>query len=124
MPPLKDFGLLGAALAGNRFTAIVYARPDGAIGFWNAGAESLFGHSPQDALDKRIDLIVPEEYRAMHWAGFERVIGSPWRGAAAWGPVEGMHKSGRRVALEVFLTPVQEADERTVGVLAFFRVPV
>jgi PAS domain S-box-containing protein len=123
MSTLKDFGALDAALAGNRHTAIIYARPDGGIGFWNAGAETLFGHSPEEALDKRIDLIVPEEYRAMHWAGFEQAIGSTWRGAAAWGPVEGLHKSGRRVALEVFLTPVQEADERVVGVLAFFRIP-
>src|SRR6185437_15652025 len=69
---------LGAALAGNRHCAIVYARADGAIGFWNAGAEALFGHSPAEALGKRVDLIVPEEYRAMHWAGFARAIGSPW----------------------------------------------
>jgi PAS domain S-box-containing protein len=124
MSSSKDFGALGAALAGNRHTAIVYARSDGVIGFWNAGAEALFGHAPEDALGKQIDLIVPEEYRAMHWAGFHRAIGSPWRGAASWGPVEGLHESGRRVALEVFLTRVQEADERAVGVLAFFRIPV
>jgi PAS domain S-box-containing protein len=124
MSTSTDFGALGAALAGNRRTAIIYARPDGVIGFWNAGAEALFGHAPDDALGKRIDLVVPEEYRAMHWAGFERAMGSPWRAAAGWGPVEGLHGSGRRVALEVFLTPVQEADERAVGVLAFFRIPV
>ncbi|HXE23315.1 MAG TPA: PAS domain S-box protein [Roseiarcus sp.] len=114
---------LGAALAGNRHCAIVYARADGAIGFWNAGAEALFGHAPAEALGKRVDLIVPEEYRAMHWAGFARAIGSPWRGSASWSPVEGLHKSGDRVGLEVFLTPIQEADERARGVLGFFRVP-
>ncbi len=123
MSSSRDFGALGAALAGNRYTAIIYGRPDGAIGSWNAGAESLFGHSAEDALDRRIDLIVPEEYRAMHWARFERAMGSPWRGAEAWGPVEGLHKNGQRVALEVFLTSVQETDERAVSILALFRVP-
>jgi nitric oxide dioxygenase len=123
MPTLKDFGALGAALAGNRHSAIIYAEPDGGIGFWNAGAEALFGFSPEEALDKRIDLIVPDEYRTMHWAGFERAVGSAWRGSPAWGPVEGLHKNGGRVAVEVFLVPIQEADERVVGVLAFFRVP-
>ena len=123
MSTLTHFEALGAALAGNRHSAIVYARADGGIGFWNAGAEALFGHSPEDALGKRVDLIVPEEYRAMHWAGFARAIGSAWRGSAGWGPVEGLHKNGERVALEVFLTPIQEADERASGVLGLFRVP-
>ena len=121
MPTLTHFEALGAALAGNRHTAVIYARADGVIGFWNAGAEALFGHSPEEALGKRVDLIVPEEYRAMHWAGFARAIGSAWRGSAAWGPVEGLHKNGERVALEVFLTPIQEADDRAAGVLGFFR---
>jgi PAS domain S-box-containing protein len=123
MSILKPFDALGAALSGNRHLAIIYARSDGGVGFWNSGAEALFGHSAEQALSKRVDLIVPEGYRAMHWAGFERVIGSAWRGSAAWGPIEGLHKDGGRIALEVFLTPVQEADERVVGVLAFFRRP-
>jgi PAS domain S-box-containing protein len=117
------FKALGAALAENRHSAVIYARADGGIGFWNAGAEAFFGHSPQEALGKRVDLIVPEEYRAMHWAGFARAIGSAWRGSCAWGPIEGLHKNGERVALEVFLTPIQEADEYAAGVLGFFRVP-
>jgi len=121
---LDPLRVLGAALAANRQTAIVYARPDGGVSFWNAGAEVLFGHSRDDALRSRVDLIVPEEYRAMHWAGFARAIGSAWRGSAAWGPVEALHKSGQRLSLEVFLTPVQEAGERPVGVLALFRVPL
>jgi nitric oxide dioxygenase len=123
MSTLTHFEALGAALAGNRHSAIVYARADGGIGFWNAGAEALFGHSSEEALGKRVDLIVPEEYRARHWAGFARAIGSAWRGSAGWGTAEGLHKNGERVALEVFLTPIQEADERASGVLGLFRVP-
>jgi hypothetical protein len=37
--------------------------------------------------------------------------------------VEGLHKNGERLALEVFLTPVHEADKCVKGVLAIFRVP-
>jgi PAS domain S-box-containing protein len=84
----------------------------------------LFGHSAAEAAGKRVDLIVPENYRAMHWAGFGRAIGSAWRGSAAWGPIEGLHKNGDRVALEVFLTPIQEEDARAIGVLAIFRARV
>jgi PAS domain S-box-containing protein len=61
MSTLTHFETLGAALAGNRHSAIVYARADGGIGFWNAGAEALFGHSSEEAVGKRVDLIVPEE---------------------------------------------------------------
>jgi PAS domain S-box-containing protein len=121
VPTLTHFEALGAALAGNRHTAVIYAGADGVIGFWNAGAEALFGHSPEEALGKRVDLIVPDEYRAMHWAGFGGAIGSACRGSAAWGPVEGLHKNGEHVALEVFLTPIQRADQNAAGVLGFFR---
>jgi PAS domain S-box-containing protein len=121
MSTLTHSDALNAALGGNRHTAVIYARADGVVGFWNAGAEALFGHSPEEALGKRVDLIVPEEYRAMHWAGFARAIGSAWQGSPAWGPIEGLHKNGERVPLEVFLTPIQEADNRAAGVLGFFR---
>jgi PAS domain S-box-containing protein len=124
MPDPNDFITLGSALVGNRRSAIIYADAGGGIGFWNAGAEALFGHSAAEAAGKRVDLIVPENYRAMHWAGFGRAIGSAWRGSAAWGPIEGLHKNGDRVALEVFLTPIQEEDARAIGVLAIFRARV
>lgn len=123
MSTLPHFEALGAALAGNRRSAVIYARADGGIGFWNAGAEALFGHSREEAMGKGVDLIVPEKYRAMHRAGFARAIGSAWRGSDGWGPVEGLHKNGECVALEVFLTPIQEASEHASGVLGLFRVP-
>jgi PAS domain S-box-containing protein len=123
MPTTQPFDALATALAQNSRSAIIYANADGGIGFWNAGAEVLFGHSAGEASGRRVDLIVPEEHRTMHWAGFRRAIGSAWRGSAAWGPIEGLQKNGERIALEVFLTPIQHADERAAGVLAIFRVP-
>jgi PAS domain S-box-containing protein len=123
MSTLTHFEALGAALAGNRHSAVIYARADGGIGFWNAGAEALFGHSSEEAIGKGVDLIVPEKYRVMHRAGFARAIGSAWRGSDGWGPVEGLHKTGERVALEVFLTPIQEENENVSGVLGLFRAP-
>jgi PAS domain S-box-containing protein len=121
MPDPQDFHLLGSALVKNRRCAIVYANGAGGIGFWNAGAEALFGHSAADVSGKRVDVIVPEEYRAIHWTGFNRAIGSAWRGSEAWSSIEGVHKNGSRIALEVFLTPVQEDEEVAKGVLAMFR---
>lgn len=121
MRDVPDFAAIGMALAANRQTAVIYVGADGRIGFWNAGAERLFGHASGEVAGRRVDLIVPETYRAMHWQGFERAIGSPWRGSMTWGPVEALHKTGQLIPLEVFLTPVQDADERATGVVAFFR---
>ena len=52
MSTLTHFEALGSALAGNRHSAIVYARDDGGIGFWNAGAEALFVYSPDEAMGR------------------------------------------------------------------------
>ncbi|HTJ65514.1 MAG TPA: PAS domain S-box protein [Alphaproteobacteria bacterium] len=118
LPHLAAFGTL---LAESRHPAVVYAGADGLIAFWNRGAEAVFGHSAADALGKRLDLIVPEEYRALHWTGFDRTIGSHWRGSTAWGPVPGLHRNGEQVALEVFLVPFRGEDERVEAVMALFR---
>jgi PAS domain S-box-containing protein len=56
-------------MAGVDHRAIVVADTDGVIVHWNAGAERLFGHSPEDAVGQSLDLIVPDEFRDRHWAG-------------------------------------------------------
>jgi PAS domain S-box-containing protein len=54
--------------------AIVLAEPSGNIRYWSAGAEEFFGYSAEAAVGQSRDLIVPEEYRERHWAGFRRVM--------------------------------------------------
>ena len=54
--------------------AIVLADPDGVIQHWDAGAEKLFGYSPEEAISQSLDLIVPPEFRDRHWAGFRNAI--------------------------------------------------
>jgi PAS domain S-box-containing protein len=119
----SHFGLVGAAMARNPHWAVVFANGKGEICFWNKGAEALFGHSAADAAGRRVDLVVPPDYRDMHWAGFNRAIGSAWRGADGWSEIEGLHKDGHLVALEVFLTPMLDDDGKVAGVLGMFRRP-
>ncbi len=59
--------------------AIIIADRDGVIRVWNEAAQRLLGHSASDAVGQTLDLIVPERYRAAHWAGFHSAIE---RGAA------------------------------------------
>ena len=68
-------------------------------------------------------MIVPEEYRAMHLGRVRagdrlHLAGQRWLGSG-----RRLAQEWRRVALEVFLTPIQEADENASGVLGLFRVP-
>ena len=56
--------------------AIVIADTAGVIRFWSEGARDAFGHSADGALGQTLDLIVPQEYRDRHWAGFKRAIAS------------------------------------------------
>jgi PAS domain S-box-containing protein len=48
----------------------------GASQSWSPGAEELLGHSLASVLGKTLDVIVPEEFRQRHWAGFHRAMAS------------------------------------------------
>lgn len=75
-----DFAGIGEAFSRETARAIILADGGGFISFWNNGAAALFGHSAAEVAGQRVDLIVPPPYRDMHWVGFNRTIGSKWRG--------------------------------------------
>jgi PAS domain S-box-containing protein len=56
--------------------AVVVADASGAINLWNPAAERLFGFRPAEALDKSLNLIIPERLRERHWAGYRKTIAS------------------------------------------------
>lgn len=58
----------------NDVRAIVVADTDGVIVHWSNGAEQLFGHSRADAVGESLDLVVPDDFRDRHWAGFHRAM--------------------------------------------------
>jgi PAS domain S-box-containing protein len=124
MSDIYGFSAPAAAFAENRSCAAVYVDISGTIRSWNRAAEILFGHSAAEAIGRRADLIVPEALRAMHWAGFDRAVQSPWPGSSAWGPIEPLHRDGHLLALEVFLVALHTASPTPAGgLLALFRVP-
>lgn len=50
--------------------AIIIADLNGVIQLWNAGAATLFGYATTEAVGRKLDLVVPENFRNAHWAGF------------------------------------------------------
>ncbi len=113
------------ALANDTRHAALYVDAKGIIQSWNLGAESFFGHSPDIAIGKRADIIVPSEQHEIHWQGFNRAIASDWSGSHEWGPIEPIHKEGHLVSLEVFLFPIRHSlQDKIIGIVALFRKPI
>jgi PAS domain S-box-containing protein len=80
--------------------AVVAADAQGKIIFWNAAAERLFGYPPAEAIGRSLDLIIPERYRARHWAGYEKSMRS---GETRYGEqvlrVPALRKDGRPLSI-------------------------
>lgn len=101
--------------------ALVFAEPTGAIRIWNAAAESLFGHPASDAVGQTLDIIVPPEYRARHWAGFRAAM------AAADGNIDhssfnipALRRDGTLIRVAVRLLVVHDSQNRVAGAMAVF----
>ena len=55
-------------------SAVVAADPTGTIKYWSDGASELFGHPMP--VGESLDVIVPDQFRDRHWAGFHRAMSS------------------------------------------------
>ena len=66
-------GLAAGGFAEATALAILATDADGAITFWNAAAERMFGYTREQAVGESIDLIVPERCQEAHRAGLDRV---------------------------------------------------
>ena len=96
--------------------AILFADREGKIRFWNAGAETMFGYTAQEALGQSLDLIVPERQRARHWEGWDKVMAS---GVTKYGrdalAVPAMRKDGSRISIEFNVVLAARAERRARG---------
>lgn len=96
---------------------------EGVIVLWNAGAERLFGHTPDEALGRPLDIIIPEKLRERHWVGFEAAVAhgalrDPDRTLA----VPALRRDGSRVSLEFSIGLIRDgADDRLVAIAAIMR---
>jgi PAS domain S-box-containing protein len=101
---------------------IVFADREGVIRLWNAGAETIFGYSAEQALGQTLDLIIPEQLRARHWEGYRRVMaGGATRYARELLKVPALRRDGTRISLEFTVVPLQGASGEILGVGAIIR---
>ena len=103
--------------------AIVYADAQGLIGFWNKGAERMFGFSADEAVGKSLDIIIPDRLRARHWTGYGETMrtGKSRYGAGDMLSVPAVRKDGQRISVEFTILPFHDSAGRTVGMAATLR---
>ncbi len=118
-----DFDRFCRTLVRDAADAVIYADGEGVIRFWNAGAGRIFGFSEADALGKSLDIIIPENLRARHWAGFDQTMrtGKTRYGTGDILAVPAVRKEGTRISIEFTVLPFHDEAGQMVGIAAILR---
>lgn len=115
-------GLIDALLK-TTSDAIIATDQAGTINFWNPGAGRIFGFTADEAIGHSLDLIIPANLQARHWAGFNRVMetGESHYSQADLLSVPALTKSGRRISVEFTIVVLKDAQNCPIGTAAILR---
>lgn len=118
-----DLAQLGRAVLEDIPDAVIYADRDGAIRFWNPGAERIFGFTPAEALGQSLDIIIPERLRQRHWDGYNHMMatGHSRYGAGDLLSVPAVNKGGDSLSIQFTVAPVHGKDGTLAGIVAVLR---
>jgi len=102
--------------------AVIVSDRVGVIVYWNRAAEAMFGHSAAEATGQSLDLIIPERFRARHWAGYRKVMST---GVTRYGrellAVPAIRKDGSRISLEFSIALIRDDTGELAGAAAIIR---
>lgn len=101
--------------------AIVIADTNGVIQLWSAGAATLFGHSANDAVGRKLDLVVPQDFRNAHWAGFGHAMSTGAANAEGTffdAPV--LCRNGETKSFRGQLHVLRNENKKAIGAMAIF----
>lgn len=114
---------LAKAVLSTRSDAIVASDGKGAITFWNSGAERIFGFAREEALGRSLDIIIPEQLRERHWAGYREVMGGRKSryGEGDILAVPAIRKDGSRISVEFTIAPMYDAGGKMTGMASILR---
>ena len=85
------------------------------IVLWNPAATNIFGYSTSEALELRVEALVPEYLRAQHRAGIARYAQTgrgPYIDSHTPLELPALRKDGEQVYIELSLSPTRSVDER------------
>ena len=109
----EDFGI-GRLFYAIRDAVVVANASTERIVLWNKAAEDLFGYTTDEALEMPLHRLVPDELRPRHRtgiAGYQETGEGNLITAGHPVEVEGLHKDGQRVPVELTLTKIPEVSE-------------
>jgi PAS domain S-box-containing protein len=102
--------------------AVIVADPDGAIRYWNAAAEAMFGHAADEALGASLDIVIPERLRERHWEGYRQTMAT---GETKYGgetlSVPALRADGARISVEFTVALVRDDSGAVTGIAAIMR---
>ncbi len=118
-----DLAALGRTVIDDIPDAVIYADRDGAIRFWNAGAERIFGFTSEEALGRSLDIIIPERLRQRHWDGYHHMMttGHSRYGAGDLLSVPAVNKAGASLSIQFTVAPVRDKSGELAGIVAVLR---
>lgn len=95
-------------------TALIALDAGGRVTYWNRHAGILYGFSGEEAMGQHVrDLIVPLRQRKT----FEKAIEAALAGDTTETDMPFLHSSGRELHTHLTISPAQEDDAETVGVV-------
>jgi PAS domain S-box-containing protein len=107
-----------ASLVQTADDAIVGKTLDDVITSWNSGAERLYGHTAQEAVGHRFEVVIPSQARAGEAQMLRRVADGqrvePYE-------AERVSKDGTPVTVSVAISPIMDHSGRIVGVATMSR---
>lgn len=103
--------------------AVVFGDAEGRIRLWNAGATAIFGFTPEEAVGKSMDIIIPERLRGRHWEGYNKVMvtGVSRYGAGDLLAVPAVTKDGRTISIEFTIQMLKGPAGEILGPVATIR---
>lgn len=102
--------------------AMILSDVDGNILLWNRAAEAMFGHPADATLGHSMDMIIPERFRAAHWAGFRRAVETgveKYHGQVM--TTRAVHADGGKVYVDLSFGMIRDTTGAVCGVLAIAR---
>jgi PAS domain S-box-containing protein len=101
---------------------IIFADREGVIQIWNSAAAELFGHLPEEAVGRTLDIIIPEHLRHAHWEGFGKAVatGHTKHGTDAM-KTRAIHKAGHKLYVNLAFSVVKYREGKVIGAMATAR---
>ncbi len=103
--PADNMRRMALAMAEKTPDGILCVDTTGTITSWNEAATKIFGWSREEAIGRRLDLIIPDRFARVHLEGFPGILKEgrePRIGSVS--EFKGKHRNGREVPIELSIS--------------------